>query len=65
MTDETRGVHLFEDSVLVANLTTTATSPEETYDVDGVHYEVKSYLSIMESDGRRGFDVQIERSSSR
>jgi hypothetical protein len=56
-------VHLFEDSVLVANLTTTAASPEENYEVDGVHYEVKSYLAIMESDGRRGFDVQVERST--
>lgn len=61
MTDETRGVHLFEDSVLVANLTTTASSPDATYQVDGVRYEMKSYLTITESDGRRGFDVQVER----
>jgi hypothetical protein len=54
-------VYPFEGSVLLPNLTTTASKPEETYQVDGVRYEVTSYLTIMESDGRRAFDVQVER----
>ncbi len=63
MTDQTRGVHLFENNVLLANLTTTATSPEDVYEIDGISYHVTSYLTITEPGGRRGFDVQVERSS--
>jgi len=54
-------VHLFHDSILIANLTTSEDAPEEVYVVDGVTYEVKRYSGpVLESDGGEGWDVQVE-----
>jgi hypothetical protein len=55
-----RGVHLFLDSVLIANLKTVHETPEEAYIVDGARYEVVSYLAITEDDTSPGFDVQVQ-----
>jgi len=58
-----RGVHLFLDSVLIANLKTVDETPEETYTVDGIRYDVVSYLAITENDTSPGFDVQVRRAT--
>ncbi len=60
-----RGVHLFLDSVLIANLKTVDQTPEETYIVDGIRYDVVSYLAITENDTSPGFDVQLRRATDR
>jgi hypothetical protein len=58
-----RGVHLFLDSVLIAHLKTTDQTPAQTYTVDGIHYDVVSYLAITEDDTSPGFDVQVRRAA--
>jgi hypothetical protein len=58
-----RGIHLFLDSVLIANLKTANQTPEESYTVDGVRYEVVSYLAITEHGTTPGFDVQVRRAT--
>lgn len=52
---------MFHDQKLIANLTTSADTPEATYEIDGVVYEVKSFTGpVLESDGGEGWDVQVE-----
>jgi hypothetical protein len=59
-----RRVHIFHHSVLLTHLTTTESTPAESYVIDGKRYEVTSYLSITEADGTPGFDVQVEASGA-
>lgn len=59
----TRGVHLFHDDVLIANLVTTEAFPEATYVVSGVCYRVLQRGGPhLEKDGdREGWDIQVAR----
>ncbi len=57
--DDVKGVHLFVGSTLLANLETTKDVPDPRYRIAETSYEVISYLTITEADGRRGFDVQL------
>lgn len=62
MTDpQRRGVHLFHHDTLIANLTTTAATPEERYELGGITYATTSYRGpYLQSDGAEGWDVQVE-----
>jgi hypothetical protein len=54
-----RSIHLFDGSRLLGAGATTGDEPDDEYDIDGTRYVVESYLAITESDGTRGFDVQV------
>lgn len=57
-----RGVHLFLDSVLIANLTTTEQAPEDSYVIDGVSYDVTTFSGpYLQNNGTEGWDVQVVR----
>jgi hypothetical protein len=59
-TPQARGVHLFRDNILIANMMTTALTPEESYVIDGVTYAVTSYRGpYLQHNGHEGWDVQV------
>jgi hypothetical protein len=54
-----RSVHLFHDNSLVGSLDMTDPAVAKEYELNGVRYRVISSIPIIESDGTRGFDVQV------
>jgi len=60
-TQQRRGVHLFRGDILVGHRTTTESSPDEYYEVEGVTYVATVVRGpFLEHDGGEGWDVQVE-----